>query len=106
MKFVQLIEYDMTNIFLQISRRKWGVEETSSRCLFVFLKRFMWGQSKWSAAQFQYILIALNRAYNKKNYKTLDYWSKDLLNFAFLQKGLAIVSPSHFVYDFSRKMFL
>ena len=29
-----------------------------------------------------------------------------MLNFDFLEKGLGIVSPSHFVYDFSRKMFL
>ena len=29
------------------------------------------------------------------------------LNFAFfLEKGLGIVSPLHFVYDFPRKMFL
>ena len=29
-----------------------------------------------------------------------------MLNFEFLEKGLGIVSPPHFVYDFSRKMFL
>ena len=29
-----------------------------------------------------------------------------MLNFDFLQKGLEIVSSQHFVYDFSRKMFL
>ena len=29
-----------------------------------------------------------------------------MLNFDFLKKGLGIVSPSHFVYEFSRKMFL
>ena len=29
-----------------------------------------------------------------------------MLNFDFLEKGLGIVSPSHFVYDFSRIMFL
>ena len=28
------------------------------------------------------------------------------LNFDFLEKGLGIVSPPYFVYDFSRKMFL
>ena len=28
-----------------------------------------------------------------------------MLNFDFLEKGLGIVSPPHFVYDFSRKMF-
>ena len=29
-----------------------------------------------------------------------------MLNFDFLKKGLWIVSPQHFVYNFSRKMFL
>ena len=29
-----------------------------------------------------------------------------MLNFVFLDKGLGIVSPAHFVYDFSTKMFL
>ena len=28
-----------------------------------------------------------------------------MLNFDFLEKGLGTVSPPHFVYDFSRKMF-
>ena len=51
--------------------------------------------------------IALNLAYNKnKLYKTLDDWSRDMFNFDFFEKGLEIVSPSHFVYGFSRKMLL
>ena len=29
-----------------------------------------------------------------------------MLNFDFLDKGLGIVSPAHFVYNFSTKMFL
>ena len=29
-----------------------------------------------------------------------------MLNFDLLEKGLGTVSPPHFVYDFSRKMFL
>ena len=29
-----------------------------------------------------------------------------MLNFDFLEKGLGIVSPAHFVYDFSTKMSL
>ena len=29
-----------------------------------------------------------------------------MLNFKFLEKGLGMISPPHFVYDFSRKMFL
>ena len=35
-----------------------------------------------------------------KLYKTLEYWYRDMLKFDFLEKGLGIVSPSHFLYDF------
>ena len=38
--------------------------------------------------------------------KNLGYWSRDILNFSFLEKGLEIVSPPHFAYDFIRKVFL
>ena len=37
-------------------------------------------------------------------YKILDYRSKDILNFEFIEMGLAIVSPPDFAYSFSRKM--
>ena len=30
---------------------------------------------------------------------------QDMLNFKFPEKGPRLVSPPHFVYDFSRKMF-
>ena len=36
----------------------------------------------------------------------MDYWSTDMLNFNFSEKGLGLISPPHFVYDFSRKMLL
>ena len=42
----------------------------------------------------------------KQMFKKLSYWSKDMLNFGFLDKGLGIVSQAHFVYDFSTKMFV
>ena len=29
-----------------------------------------------------------------------------MLNFDFLEKGVGLVSPPHFLYEFSRKMFL
>ena len=35
----------------------------------------------------------------------LCYWSRDMLNFDFLEKDLGIVSPAHFVYDFSKICF-
>ena len=42
----------------------------------------------------------------KTNYKTVDYWSRDIQNFDFLENDLGIDSPSHFVYDLSLKMFV
>ena len=106
MKFGQFIEYNKRNIFLKKkSCRNWDTE-TSSRPLSAFWKSFIWGRSKWSAAWFLYILIALNLAYNKsKLHKTFDYWSRDMLNFKFLEKVLGIVAPPHFLNDFSTKMF-
>ena len=50
--------------------------------------------------------IALKLAYNRnKLCKILQYWSRDMLKFDYLDKGLGIVSPAHFVYDFLTKMF-
>ena len=67
----------------------------------------MWGKSKWSAAYFQYFSIALQLGIQwKQTVKTSDFWSRDILNFSFPEKGLGLVTPSHFVHDFSRKIFL
>ena len=102
----QLLENNKRNIFLQKLCGKWG-RETSFRPLFIFSKSLIGGKSKWSAASFQYISIALKLLYNKnKLYKTLDHWSRDMANFKFSEKCLGVVSPSYFVYDFSRKVFL
>ena len=89
MKFGHFIEYNEINISLQKSCKKSG-GQTSSKPLFVFWKSFISGKSKWSAAYFQNISIALNLAY-----KIFD----------FLEKSLGIVSPSHFLYDFQEKSF-
>ena len=79
---------------------------TSSRPLFIFQKRLIPGKSKWPAAYFQFILIALNLAYNKnKLYETLDYSTRDMHPFNFLEENQGLVYPPDFVYDFSRKMF-
>ena len=34
----------------------------------------------------------------------MQCWSRDMINFDFLVKGLRIVSPAHFVYDFFTKI--
>ena len=82
---------------------------TSSKPLFVFQISFIWGESKWSWAWFQYILIALNLGKTNKQtnklYNTLDHWFRDMLNF-FFRKALKIASSPHFVHDFARKGFL
>ena len=105
-KFGHLIEYNKRNDFLQKSYRKSG-RESSSRPTFVFLKSFILSKSKCSAAWLHYISIDLKLACNKnKLFITLDYWSRDMLNFDFLDKGLENVSTPYFVYDFSTKMFL
>ena len=76
-------------------------KETSPRPLFTFWKSFIWSQ------RVQYILTAFNLAYNEKKLpKTLENWSRDMLNFNFFKKGLGIVFPQGFMYDCSRKMFL
>ena len=36
--------------------------------------------------------------------KTLDYWSRDMLNLSISEKGMGLVSLPHFVYDFSRQL--
>ena len=57
------------------------------------------------------ISIALKLPYNQN--KLLKLYTIDpeiykllILNFDVIDKGLGIVSPAHFVYDFSPKMFL
>ena len=50
--------------------------------------------------------MVLNLTYDEdKLYETLEYWSRDMLNFDFLEKDLWIISPPYFVYDL-KKMFL
>ena len=105
MKRGQLAEYNR-NIFLRKLWRKWS-RVTSSRPFFISQKSLTWGRSKCSETLFQYISIVCNYAYNKnKPYKTLDYWSRDMLDFNFSEKGLGLISQPYFVYDFSWKMFL
>ena len=106
MKFGQLIEYPKRNIFLYKLCRNRG-RETSFRPLFGLLKSFILGKIKWSAAWFSYISMVLRSPYNRnKLFEALHYQSRDILNFFFLDKGLRITFPAHFVYDFSTKMFL
>ena len=104
MKVGELIESNKRNIFFKCYAEN-EVGETISRHPFIIKGSLIWGKSNWSAAYFKFISIALNYAYNKnKLHKTLDYWSTDIVNFNFSEKGRGLVS--HFVYNFSRNMFL
>ena len=101
MKFGQLIEYNKRNIFLPKSCKNETVRLVSD---FYFKKSSTWGKIKWSAAWFQYISISLKLGIQKnKFYKTLVYWSRDMHNSDFSEKGLGIVSLTHFVNDFFKK---
>ena len=106
MKLDQLIEYNKRNIFFQNLCKKWG-RETSSRPLFIFLRKL---DMRWKQVICSLVLIYSDRPYllyNKgKLHKTLGYWSRDMLNYNFSEKGLELVSPPHFMYDFWKKMFL
>ena len=86
MKFTELREYNMRNLFLQNSCRK-GDRETSSRSLFVFEKCFIYG-IKASGQHFIFNISwqSLTKTYKKiKLHETL-VCSTDILNFDF-QKG-------------------
>ena len=105
LKFGQIIKYNNRNDFLQKSCIKWS-RDASSRPLFVFLKSFIWGKSKWYAAQFKALSTVLNLANNwNKIYITLKCWYRDILNSDFLEKSLVTVFLTYFVYDISRKIF-
>ena len=56
-------------------------------------------KTKWFAAQFQYIQIALNLVHNKKTCINLRLLIQRYANFDFLEKSLGIVSPTYFMYN-------
>ena len=95
MKLGQLREYNKRNIFLQKLYRQWD-RETYSRPFF-FSKK----------AEYEVKESGLLLSFNIfQQPSTLNYWSRDMLNFNFSRKGLGIVSPTYSVYDFIRKFFL
>ena len=101
MKCGQSVDYDKRNIFPQKSWRKWG-RETRSRPL-VFLRTLYEVKASGLHLSFIFRQSSTWTHYKIKLYKTLDGWFKDMLNFDFLEKGLRLVFPPHFVYGFSRK---
>ena len=105
-KFGQLREWNVKNIFLQKLCRKWG-RETSSRPLFLFLNVLFKVKTNGHDLRFNIFWKTWTWTYNKnKLYNILCCWSRDVLNFHILWKSLGLAFPPHFVYDFSRKIFL
>ena len=92
------------NIFLQKLCQKWG-REISSRHFFFNKLNMRWKQVICSLVSiyFDSPQPVINKS---KLYKTLDCWSRNMLNFQFSGTGLGLVSPPHFANDFSWKMFL
>ena len=102
MEFGLLIEHSKIIIFLQKQCRKWG-REASSRLLFVFKKTFFGVKtSACNLVSIKFDSRQLSIQY-KQTVKNLDHWSRVMLNFDFLAKGLGIVLPPRFMYDFSIK---
>ena len=77
MKFGQLIEQKKYIYFFKHHAENKAEKLVPDHFLF-FSKSFILGNSKWSAAWFHYISVALKLAYSKnKLFKTLHYWSRD-----------------------------
>ena len=112
MKLGQLIEYNKGNVFLQKVCRKWGWE-IGSRPLFIFwinlnffLVNMRYQQVVCGLASMHFDSSQLKIQKKNKLYKTLGYWSRHMLNFNFPEKSLGLVSLPHFLYEFSRNLFL
>ena len=51
-------------------------------------------------------LVIMHFGSSRQRHKIkINCWSRNLLNFDFLGKGMGLVSPPHLMYDVSRKMF-
>ena len=102
-QFGQLIEYSKINIYFKNHAE--NEAGTAVPDLLLFFKK---GKSKWSAAWFHYISIALQLAYNNKLYKILRLLIQRYTQVWFLRK---VWFPRrnrflpHFVY-ISTKVFL
>ena len=59
----------------------------------------------WSVVSFQYNVKTLHLADNEnKLHEALDYWSRDMLNFDFLEKSQGIISLPHLENEVSKKI--
>ena len=72
--------------------------------LFLFFNKAYY-EVKESGLQISFNIFWYPQLGKNKPYKTLGYWFVETLNFNFSEKGLGLVSPPHFMYDFPRKLF-
>ena len=106
MKFGQLIEHNARNILF-----KNDTENEAGRLdldFFVFLKSFLRYKQVVSIL-LSYFGSPWRGHAIKTNYITFQTVDPDIFSiwqFDFLEKGLGLVSPLHFVYDFLRKIFI
>ena len=83
------VETLVPDLFLVFKKALYGKEASGQHLSF----NMFWYSSIWS--------------YNKnKLHKSSNCCSRGIVNFDFLEKGVGIVSPHHFPYDFLRKIFL
>ena len=102
MKSGQLI-----NIKLKIMHFKNHAENESGRLVqayfsYVFEKIFIWSKCNWLV---NFGKPRLGHTINNKHFKASDYWSRDMLNFAFFKKCLGLVTPPYLRILFQQKLF-
>ena len=105
MKFGHLIKYNKRNLFFFFKNH---VETGAQRLVpdpFPFFKNALY-EVKASSLQLSFNIFLQHSTQHTVNINCIKLSIQRLLNFEFLEKGLGIVAPPHFVYDFSTKMFL
>ena len=94
------------------SRTKWLWVPVQLQSLKLQISRLLWARSSLTFRKIIECRFTLKRIRDmtrpyiqNKLFKTLHYWSRDMLNFLFFRKDLEIASPEHFVCDFLTEMF-
>ena len=101
----------MKNIFLFKNHAKNEARRLLPNFFFFFLKKVL-NEEKKLVSTLAWIYFGSPwlghtvRKNKKKLHKFSGCWSKEMLNFGILEKGLGLVPPPHFVYNSSRENFL
>ena len=106
LKFGRLREYKVRNIVLQKTMQKMRQEGYFQISFLFFEKALYYVKATCLHLVSTYFDSSWLGHTIKTNWKTLDCWFRDMLNFDFIQKdlkNLRLVFPPHFLYDFSSK---